>query len=1045
MNKKLRKLIKNPSMFIRDFIYKRRNKIKSFEKIVKSSSQKLIAPRKINVFLSGEIEDSIQFLNKEFKLISGDIDFFFAQKNSYWHLILENEKYSAVPLKENPILNIEDGYSLFIHSFDNINSGFIKSSFLEIRKNRAEIIYPLFFEASNKISAPVKRRIKTSNEFLESINGIFVKNNILRKIYRGDEISWDAFDGSHLLLGALSLVDKTKVVPNKLGRYIYIKKPFGSAFRFSRDEGISENCSVYVNSLLFFVKNLKFGNEEIFFRSFLYNLINFYNFGFLKKSLAWTSESFEGLRREISTLIPTRFINEFEYLLTGRTKLLFGDEDFVCSNYQSIYLRDYDKKNNQYLFSYYTLRLDHIDDVLGSLNGGIIAYRKIVKHQYFNDAFIYELRLWVGRPNLADGSLLFKGRKIIHGSQKIDSLKNIDLLKFNSRRNYNFDYSPRFSNCWLIMDRDDQADDNAEHFYRYLMKLDGFDKKIYFSIRRESHDWSRLEEEGFNLVEYGSRDHESALNSADKIISSHAAAFVFDYFKDKRLFKKDLVFLQHGVIYNDLSTLFEPEWKKISLFLASAVGEYENFTNDETPYKFTKKEVKLTGLPRHDRLLKKNRDYQKHHSEKKSILIMPTWRPYLLGAIKNGTERELLNDFEESKYFTFWSSFLHSELLRKLANEGVSIDFFPHANVQIYLDKFNLPSHVNILTFSAIGIQDVFARSSVMVTDYSSVAFEMAYLKKPVIYYQFDQEEFYSKGVYNEGYFDTEVHGFGPVSSTEDELIADLSKISSNNFIAEDVYLDRMEKFFPYRDGRSCERVLKSILDLDNPNDPEKLNELYIRNFIKNKSYKQAYDFLKKIQDKKYYHLRKFLDWRINGNFPDDVDESPYKIFYDADISLLSFKFKEISEIDIISEDDFVNLFKDELSEIKKNLEHHIKDGKIIDKLFFNDLFYSGFMNLYFSCDWERLVIYLQRTSIFEKEGLDFREWKLLKILAQSILHDKYKYLIDYHFMSGDYRARPLDIYKSIVYSGSSINDLGIGDNPFDQSCLVFCKLVSKQ
>ncbi|BEJ86313.1 hypothetical protein B10525_14460 [Campylobacter jejuni] len=32
-----------------------------------------------------------------------------------------------------------------------------------------------------------------------------------------------------------------------------------------------------------------------------------------------------------------------------------------------------------------------------------------------------------------------------------------------------------------------------------------------------------------------------------------------------------------------------------------------------------------------------------------------------------------------------------------------------------------------------------------MITDYSSVAFEMAVLKKPVIYYQFDKDEFFAK------------------------------------------------------------------------------------------------------------------------------------------------------------------------------------------------------------------------------------------------------------------------------------------------------------
>ncbi|WP_170986164.1 CDP-glycerol glycerophosphotransferase family protein, partial [Escherichia coli] len=169
-----------------------------------------------------------------------------------------------------------------------------------------------------------------------------------------------------------------------------------------------------------------------------------------------------------------------------------------------------------------------------------------------------------------------------------------------------------------------------------------------------SHDWVRLEKEGFKLLAFGSREHEAALESCDKIISSHAAQFVTDYFKDKRMLWKKFIFLQHGIIHNDQSTLFRPDWKKIDIFLTSGVDEYNSLAGEKTTYKFTKKEVKLTGLPRHDSLLKKDID------EENIILVMPTWRPNLLGKVTSGTSRELLPDFQNSEYAKAWTELLSS-------------------------------------------------------------------------------------------------------------------------------------------------------------------------------------------------------------------------------------------------------------------------------------------------------------------------------------------------------------------------------------------------
>ena len=51
------------------------------------------------------------------------------------------------------------------------------------------------------------------------------------------------------------------------------------------------------------------------------------------------------------------------------------------------------------------------------------------------------------------------------------------------------------------------------------------------------------------------------------------------------------------------------------------------------------------------------------------------------------------------------------------------------------------------------------------VTDYSSQAFEAAYLERAVVYYQFDQADFFGgTHVYRKGTWDYDTDGFGPVA-----------------------------------------------------------------------------------------------------------------------------------------------------------------------------------------------------------------------------------------------------------------------------------------
>ena len=71
-------------------------------------------------------------------------------------------------------------------------------------------------------------------------------------------------------------------------------------------------------------------------------------------------------------------------------------------------------------------------------------------------------------------------------------------------------------------------------------------------------------------------------------------------------------------------------------------------------------------------------------------------------------------------------------------------------------------------------LQDLLRRAAFLVTDYSSVAMDFAYMQKPLLYYQFDLDEFRANQ-YKAGYFDFVRDGFGPVCTTEGEAAAALA------------------------------------------------------------------------------------------------------------------------------------------------------------------------------------------------------------------------------------------------------------------------------
>ncbi|HEU4376881.1 MAG TPA: CDP-glycerol glycerophosphotransferase family protein, partial [Telluria sp.] len=356
----------------------------------------------------------------------------------------------------------------------------------------------------------------------------------------------------------------------------------------------------------------------------------------------------------------------------------------------------------------------------------------------------------------------------------------------------------RFTDAWVFVDREIGADDSAEHLYRWVREHRP-DVNAWFLLSPDARDWQRLQAEGFRLVGPGLTRKLLLLN-AKHIISSHAQLIHGGF--DRHLYGDAMqwhyTFLQHGAITSDLS-----HWLNgcdFDMFVASSPAENDALVGDDTPYIFTKREVALTGLPRHDRLLRIANGLDRTQVD--ALLVMPTWRGGLFDPRTHTDNESRLAAIAASPYIQHWGALLRSEELRDLAAaHGTRIVFMPHHDAVPYIEAFQVPDHVEVVIPENGVFQHVFARSAALITDFSSVASEMAFLRRAMFYYHFDRDRFYS-GDHNwrKGYFDHDSDGFGPVAFNHTAMIAELRQYFADGCRPQPLYLERMERAMPYRD-----------------------------------------------------------------------------------------------------------------------------------------------------------------------------------------------------------------------------------------------------
>ncbi len=366
-------------------------------------------------------------------------------------------------------------------------------------------------------------------------------------------------------------------------------------------------------------------------------------------------------------------------------------------------------------------------------------------------------------------------------------------------------YKRKHKDLWIVCEDKNEARDNGYWFYKYVRE-EHPEQDCLYAISGKSPDVEKIKALG-PWVEYGTLKHWIAYLASSKKISSQKAgnpnAAIFYALEVYGLLKDKRIFLQHGITINDQKWLYY-EATRMWRFICGARPEYEFV---ESVFGYPRNCVEYTGFCRFDNL---------HNVEPdpKLVLVMPTWREWIADEDYRLEQYEGTTVIAQTDYFKRWSEFLASSELKRMGERyDVRFVFYPHRNMQKYMEYFPTSNeYLQVADASAYDIQDLLKQAALMVTDYSSVFMDFVYMKKPVVFYQFDYGLF-RKAQYSEGYFDYRNNAFGPSMETLDEVMRELEKYLAKGCAVSEEFLREHGRYFPLYDSSNCERVYNVVRD----------------------------------------------------------------------------------------------------------------------------------------------------------------------------------------------------------------------------------------
>ena len=358
---------------------------------------------------------------------------------------------------------------------------------------------------------------------------------------------------------------------------------------------------------------------------------------------------------------------------------------------------------------------------------------------------------------------------------------------------------------WVFFEKECRtAQDNGYWFFKYCVSeavKNEIPAELYYVLDTRAIPETQLDPDiRKHLLKFYSWKYMMYLQAADLLVSSESReqAVVWrnrNSFLRDMLSQKPLFFLQHGVIgLKRLPHFARNRECSCERFITSSRYE-KSIVEEELGY--SEDEVLVTGLARYDRLEDKSKE-----EKNARILVMPTWREWL----DDISEEEFL----KSRFYQIYSQITADVHLSEFLKQSqMEMHICLHPKAERYRKFFCADAEcMEILSYDQIRLNDELMKASLLITDYSSVAWDMFYMDKPVVFFMFDEKQYLET---TGSYLDFETDLFGPKVKNAEELLDILKCYRQNGFQMGNCYQKQKKRFFSYHDRQNCARIWKEL------------------------------------------------------------------------------------------------------------------------------------------------------------------------------------------------------------------------------------------
>ncbi|MCA0172872.1 bifunctional glycosyltransferase family 2 protein/CDP-glycerol:glycerophosphate glycerophosphotransferase [Bacillus sp. RAR_GA_16] len=216
------------------------------------------------------------------------------------------------------------------------------------------------------------------------------------------------------------------------------------------------------------------------------------------------------------------------------------------------------------------------------------------------------------------------------------------------------------------------------------------------------------------------------------------------------------------------------------------------------------KEVLDVGYPRNDILYLEDQEKSKRQQEikmklgipadKKVILYAPTWRD---------------DEFHGKGQYKFDLKLDLRKMQEKLGNEYV-IALRMHYLVAEHIDTTGMSDFVyNLSDYGDIA--ELYLLSDVLITDYSSVFFDFANLRRPILFFTYDIEKY--RDSLRGFYMDFENEAPGPLLKTSDGVLDAIQNLDRIKIEYENKFAAFYDKYCHLDDGQAAKKVINRVFE----------------------------------------------------------------------------------------------------------------------------------------------------------------------------------------------------------------------------------------